>query len=117
MLEAPPASGSLGPQLGGRGVFCSAPSRGMLATLQPLCVCPAASPLPGGPFVLAEWATGGREGSWRAQPGSAPCRVRAWAGSPPTLRLEPETQTLTGPEPMARSGPAAGGQPHVSGNT
>ena len=83
MLEVPPACGSLGPQLGGHGVFCSAPSRGVLATPQLLCVCPVASPLPWGPWVLAEPATGRREGSGRAQPGSAPCRVGAWAGSSP----------------------------------
>lgn len=91
MLEVPPASGSLGPQLGGHGVFCPAPSRGTLATPQLLSVCPVASPLPWGPWVLAEPATGRREGSGRAQPGSAPCREPG-RGAPP--RLEPLTQTL-----------------------
>lgn len=67
------------------------PSRRAATPPQLLCVCPLASPLPWRPWVLAEPATGRREGQ-EAQPGSVPAGSEPGREAPP--RLEPLTQTL-----------------------
>lgn len=92
MLEVPPASGSLGPQLGGHGVFCSAPSRGVLP-LRSCCVSALWRLLcPGGPGCWLSLPQAGGRGQGGRSPAQHPAGSEPGREAPP--RLEPLTQTL-----------------------